>query len=110
MKKNNHQLAGKSSRIPRIVIISTLILFLQAFGSSAIAQPGQLENPRVRSYQTYIKSDTAARWSDWNILFHAGATTSQINTLLSDLKTYIDKYIDSCNLANPGLPPLKVDT
>ena len=58
----------------------------------------------------HYHSDTVTRWTDWNILFHEGATTSDINTLLSDLKTYIDKYIDSCNIANPGIPPFKVDS
>jgi hypothetical protein len=107
MKKNNHRCAGRPVWIFRMGILSILILFLQAFNSRAIAQ---YVDPGKRSDSVHNHSDTVTRWSDWNILFHEGATADQIDKLLTELKSYIEKYIDSCNIANPGIPPLKVDT
>jgi hypothetical protein len=100
MKKNNHQLAGEFNRISRMGIILTLILFLQAFGSPAIAQ---YVDPGVRSRYVHSHSDSTHKWfTNWNILFHAGATSTEIDDVLRGLKNYIEKYIAQFNAAHPG--------
>jgi Subtilase family len=96
MKKSNLLLKRKSCRVSHTGIFLSLILFLQVFVLTSVAQSTQ-QLLTARSRKTYYNSDTVKRWLDWNILFNERASDIDKDRYIHDLETQIDQTISTYN-------------